>query len=432
MQSQVSEISPVLVEIKVQVPWEDVQKGVEDGLNRAQRTATLKGFRAGKAPKNLIKQYFGGQVKADVVSKLVERGIISAVQEHKLPIVSTPEVEPNPHHDGEPLTFTAKVEVRPKIENIVVDGLEVMKANVEIKTDLIDRELDRLRQEHATVETPAEARPAKSGDLLTIDYKVELDGVAKADLNADDRQVELGAGRLLPEFDVALIGANVGDTKPVIVKFADDHQAEELRGKTAHFQVNVKEIKQKNLPELDDEFAKDCGDFENLEALKADIRKKLEDNANQRIDASLREQVVERLVDKNPIPVPRALLMQEEHHMIDELTNFMKMTGQPLPSHDDMHKQVHDRSERKVRAALLLWELARQEKLETTDADVEARLTQIAARTGKHIAKVRVDYQGERREGLKTQLLEGKVLDYLLSKAIVKDAPAEESKTENA
>lgn len=432
MQSQVSEISPVLVEIKVQVPWEDVQKGVEDGLNRAQRTATLKGFRAGKAPKNLIKQYYGGQVKADVVSKLVERGIISAVQEHKLPIVSTPEVEPNPHQDGEPLTFTAKVEVRPKIENIVVDGLEVMKANVEIKADLIDRELERLRQEHATIETPAEARAAKSGDLLTIDYKVELDGVAKADLNADDRQVELGAGRLLPEFDAALIGANIGDTKPVIVKFADDHQAEELRGKTAHFQVNVKEIKEKILPALDDEFAKDCGDFETLEALKADIRKKLEDNANQRIDASLREQVVERLVDKNPIPVPRALLMQEEHHMIDELTNFMKMTGQPLPSHDDMHKQVHDRSERKVRAALLLWELARQEKLETTDADVEARLTQIAARTGKHIAKVRVDYQGERREGLKTQLLEGKVLDYLLSRAIVKDAPAEESKTENA
>ena len=429
MTSQISEISPVLVEIKIQVPWEDVQKGLEDGYTRAQRTAQLKGFRAGKVPRQLIKQYYGPQIQQDVMQSLIERNVIMAVQEHSLPVIATPTVDPEPIKEGQPLAFTAKVEIRPKLDNITLDGIEIMQAVTPVTDEAITKELDRMREENATHQAPEPARPAKSGDMLTIDYEVAIDGEAKPELKAAERQVELGAGRLLPEFDEVLIGANAGETKVVTVKFADDHQAEDLRGKTAKFDVTIRSLQEKILPALDNEFAKDCGPFETVDALKADVKKKLEDAITARNQASLREQVVDRLVEKNQIPVPPSLLKQEEHHMMDELENFMKMTGQPIPSHDDMHHQVHDRAERKVRAALLLWEVARQQKFEIKNEDIEARLAEIAARTGKHIAKVRVDYQGERREALQNQLLEGKVLDYLISRATIKDAPVVTTET---
>lgn len=427
MSSQVSEISPVLVEVKVEVPWATVQKDMEDGYTRAARTARIKGFRPGKVPRSVVKQMYGAQVRNEVLTSLIEKGLWSAIEEHSIAAVATPSVEPSPMKDGEPLSFTAKVEVRPKLDKIDLDGLEIMRASSEVSDEDVNKEVERMRDENATIAAPASARPAKAGDLLTIDYLVAIDGVGKADMTATDRPVELGQDRLLPEFEKGLIGANVGDIKTIEVAFADDHGNDDLKGKKAEFKVTVKEIKEKVLPELDDEFAKDCGPFQTLLELRLDIRKKLEDAAKQKSDSGLRDQVVERLVDKNEVPVPPSLLQQEEQSMMRDLAGFMQMTGQggkDMPMSEELHGTVHGRAERKVRAALLLGEIARREKMSVTKEEFEARLAQIAERSGKHIAKVRVEYQGERGERLESQLLEGKLLDYLMTKAVIKDAPA--------
>lgn len=428
MSSQVSELSPVLVEVKVEVPWATVQKDMEDGYTRVARTARIKGFRPGKVPRNVVKQVYGAQVRNEVLTQLIEKGIWGAIEEHSLAAVATPSVEPQPMKDGEPLAFTAKVEVRPKIEKVNLDDLKVSRASTAVSDDDVNAEVERLRGEHATIAAPASARAAKSGDVLTVDYAVAIDGEAKPDMSANDRPIELGADRLLPEFEKGLVGANVGDVKAIEVTFADDHGNVDLRGKKAEFKVTVKELKERILPDLDDEFAKDCGPFQTLLELRLDIRKKLEEAASQRSESALRDQVVERLVDKNEVPVPPSLLQQEEQSMLRDLAGFMQMTGQgggEMPMNDELKKTVQGRAERKVRAALLLGEIARRESIKVEKEDLEARLAQIAERTGKHIAKVRVEYQGERGERLVSQILEGKLLDYLISKATIEDAVPE-------
>jgi trigger factor len=425
MRSEVTEISPVLVEVKIEVPWEDVRKEMEDGFGRAQRTARIKGFRPGKVPRNVVKQLFGPQVKQESLSSLVQKGLLAAMTEHDLEPVASPEVTPSPLDEGQPMSFTAKLEIRPRIANLDTEGLEVARPSAEIADADIDREIERLRLENATVAAPEPARPAQKGDLLVIDYEVHLGGARREDMGATDRPVELDGERLLPEFEAGLIGANVGDEKSIEVKFQDDHGNADLRGQAAEFRVTVKELKERILPAVDDEFAKDCGDFQTLLELRLDIRKRLEESARRRAEGTLRDLVVERLVDKNPIVVPPSMVKEEQQQMVQEFAQFLAMTGQTTtPLSEEMHATMSTRAERKVRAALLLGELARRESLSTKPEEIEQRLAEIAARTGKHIAKVRVDYAGERRAELSAQILQDKLLDYLLSKATIVDAPA--------
>jgi len=425
MRSEVTEISPVLVEVKIEVPWEDVRKDMEDGFARAQRTARIKGFRPGKVPRNVVKQLFGPQVKQESLSSLVQKGLLAAMTEHNLEPVASPEVLPSPLEDGQPMSFTAKLEIRPRIANLDTEGLEVVRPSADIADADIDREVERLRLENADVAAPEPARPAQKGDLLVIDYEVHLGGARREDMGATDRPVELDGERLLPEFEAGLIGANVGDAKSIEVKFQDDHGNADLRGQAAEFRVTVKEIKERILPAIDDEFAKDCGDFQTLLELRLDIRKRLEESARRRAEGTLRDLVVERLVDKNPIVVPPSMVKEEQQQMVQEFAQFLAMTGQTTtPLSEEMHASMSTRAERKVRAALLLGELARRESLSTKPEEIEQRFAEIAARTGKHIAKVRVDYAGERRAELSAQILQDKLLDYLLSKATIAAAPA--------
>ncbi len=426
MQSEVTEISPVLVEVKVEVPWDEVRKDMDAAYARTQQTARIKGFRPGKVPRSVVKQLFGAQVKHEALSSLVEKGLLAAMAQHNLEPVASPEVLPSPLTEGQPMSFTAKLEIRPRIAELETAGLEVARPSAEVPDADVDREIERLRLENATVAAPEPARPAQKGDLLVIDYVVSLDGAKREDMGATERPVELDGERLLPEFEAGLIGANVGDERTIDVKFQDDHGNEALRGQTAQFHVTIKELKERILPAIDDEFAKDCGDFQTLLELRLDVRKRLEESARRRAEGALRDLVVERLVDKNPIIVPPSMVKEEQKQMVHEFAQFLSMTGQTsTPLSEEMHASMSSRAERKVRAALLLGELARRESLSVTPDELEKRLAEIAARTGKHIAKVRVDYAGERREQLSAQILQDKLLDYLLSKATIVDAPAE-------
>lgn len=425
MRSDVTEISPVLVEVKVEVPWDDVHKGMEDGFARMQKTARIKGFRPGKVPRTVVKQVFAAQVRYEVLNALVEQSLLAAITEHQLEPVASPQVVPSPIKDGEPLSFTAKLEVRPKLEKVDTDGIEVARPAWDVGNDLVDREIERLRLENATIAAPEKARPAQKADLLVIDYAVTIDSKHQDDMSATDRTVELDGERLMPELEAGLLGAGVGDEKTIDVKFPDDHSNDQLRGKTATFRVTVKEIKERILPTLDDEFAKDCGDFKTLLELRLDVRKRLLEHAKTRSDGALRNLVVDRLIEKNPIPVPPSMIAQEEQRMAREFAQFLTMTGQTTtPLSEEMHKTMHARAERQMRGAILLGEIARREKIVVGNDEVEKLLAEIAERTGKHVAKVRVDYAGERREQLVSEILEGKLLDHLLSKATITDAVA--------
>jgi trigger factor len=240
MQSEIREISPVLMEVTVEVPWDRIEKDLNDTYREIGKTARVRGFRPGKVPKNVLKQVYGRQAAAQVTGTLIEQGLMHAVQEHELHIVAQPEMEEAPRlEQGKPLTFKAKLEVRPKIDEVTMEGLEAWQKPIEVLDEDIDAEIERLRRQHAEIQAPDPARPAKLGDLLTIDYTVTVDGKAKVDLGAEGRQVEIDDEHLLPALKDGLLGMKPGDEKTIDVAFEDDHPNPDLRGKTAEFSVKI-------------------------------------------------------------------------------------------------------------------------------------------------------------------------------------------------
>lgn len=425
MQSEVTEIDPVTVEVAVEVPWNRVKKGLDAGYGQLQKNVRVRGFRPGKAPRNVLVQLYGKQVRSEVIANLVEEGLLEAVRSHELAVVASPEVRSLPDiSKGEPLAFKAKIEVRPKVDSIESEGLKVSRTSSEVPDEEVAAEIERLREGQADIVTPDEPRPAKAGDLLTISYTVEIDGEAKDEMAASDRDVELGTERLLPEFDEGLMGKSVGDEVEIRIAYDDETPNPDLKGKRALFKVTVTNLREKLLPELDDELAKDLGEYETLDELRAKTREKLEKAAADRAKSALREQVIEQLVLANPIPVPPSLITQQEQAMRQELAFLMQMAGGNLDLGGP--EEMRERAEKKVRAAVLMGELARQQDINVDPEEIDAKLIEIAEETGKHIAKVRVEYAGERRESLANKLLEDKLLDFLLTRATVTDASTDE------
>jgi trigger factor len=434
METQVSEISPVEVQVTVEIPWDRVRQDLDTQFKKLGQQARVKGFRPGKVPPKVLRQLFGRQVRGEVTAALVEQGLLHAVQKHELQIVSQPQVDAPSLEEGKPLTFTAKMEVRPTVDSVDVTQLELAQPSKEVETAQIDEEVERLRTEHAEVRVPEPMRPAGAGDILTIDYTVSIDGVPNPEMGATDRPVELGRDKLIPEFEKGLEGLIPGEQKAIAVAFEDDHGREDLRGKTATFDVQVKELRETILPEVDDEFAKDVGDYETLLELRLKIREQLEKLAERRAEAELKDQLIDKLVETNDVPVPPSMVREEQMRMLYEFAAFMQMGGQePPPMSDELRTKMHERAERKVKAAILLSSLARQQGIEIGPGDVDRKIQEIAESSGKHVAKVKAEYTGERREGLESQLLEEKLMDYLMGQAkIVEPGEAPEPRAEAA
>jgi trigger factor len=418
MQSQVSEISKVFVQVSVEVPWPDVEKAIEGSYSELGRTAKVKGFRPGKVPRNVLKQLFGARVRQEVLNNLVESGLGKAVEKHQLAVVSVPPLETTPQlKQGEPLTFTAKLEVRPKIDEVDIAGIALTRAAATVTDVEVDAALERLRNQHAEIVAVDPPRPAGETDILTCDYKVAIEGTDRPDFAATGRPIDLG-GDLLPELKLGLVGKQVGDKAMIDVTFPEK-QGGEFAGKPGTFDIEIKEIKHKVLPDLDDEFAKDV-DAGTLSELRAKTRADLETNAKDRVEGELREALVDKVLEKNPVEVPPSLVNQQQQAMLQEYVRMMRMTGQPLT--EDLLENTKQDAEKRVRAALVLGAVARLKGIRIDASDVDKRLEEMAQQSGKHIAKLRAELQGEQREVLESQILEEKLLEYLLGQATITDA----------
>jgi trigger factor len=423
MQSQVETLSPVLVQVKIEVPWQKVNDDLETAYRAMQRKARIRGFRPGKVPREVVKNVLGKSIRSEVTAELIRKGIGQAVEEHQLDPVAYQDLSDAAITDGQPLTFTARLEVRPKIDNVDSSGIEVESTRVGIAESAIDSEVLRLREQGAELITPEPARPAQAGDQITFDLSVSIDGAVQPNMAGSDRRAELGKGNLLPELEAGLAAAQTGDTRDISVTFPATYGYAELRDKTAVFHVVIKNVQAKVLPEADDEFAKDLGE-DTLDALRASIRTRLETGARERNEALVREAVVEKLVDKNPVPVPPSMIEQEARAMLEQYVRIQYMMGQQVDLNDQMQEDFKRRAERKVRAGLLFGAIAKSENITVTEADLEAKLNELAEQSGKHIAKVRAEHQGEQRRNLELQVLEKKLLEYLVSRATIKEVEA--------
>ena len=247
------------------------------------------------------------------------------MQEHELPICSQPEVDEPELKDGEGLRFVAKCEVRPEITEVSTEGLKLYRDLQEVTDEQVETEITKLQRENSELQTPDPMRPAAEGDELIIDFEVSMDGEARPEMGTEGRPVEVGSGAVLDVIDEALAGMQPGESKSVDHTFDAEHPREEIRSKTATFEIKVRELRERIMPELDDEFAKDCGDYETLEGLRTSIREGLEEAATRRSEMGLRDQAVERLIDANDVTVPPSMIRQQQQAMMQELGALFQM-----------------------------------------------------------------------------------------------------------
>ncbi len=414
------------MEVAVEVPAETVHAKLEKAYVTLQKNARVRGFRPGKAPRQVLVRLYGPQVANDVVNALVNDTLPVALSEKQVQPVNQPQVEPGKFAQDGPFSYRARFEVQPDIPDVVYENLDLERPAETATPEAVDEQLELLRRQHAQMRTPEPPRPAQRGDVLGIDFTLAVDGADIKDGGAEGIQVELGSGQLLPELDEGLLGHNPDDEIVVEARLPESHPRGDLAGKTGTFRVRIKDLKERVLPALDDEFAKDVGSFETLVELRANVHTRIEKMLKDRAESALAEQIVERLNAKNPIEVPPSLVEQQCRMMETELAQAARRAGQPLTKETfaKIHVQVHLDAERKVRAGLLMAAIARKLSIKVTDEDIQNGLMELAAETGKNVAKVRADYNDpQRRQILIGMILEDKVLNLIEGKANVRVGP---------
>lgn len=424
MQVTVQKLSPVLMEFDVQIDASRVSAELEKSFVALSRNAKIRGFRPGKAPRQVLSQVFGSRIASEVAQRLVDETFPKAVSEKGIQPVSAPAIEQQRIVADHPFVYKARFEILPEIAEVNWEGLVAKRPKIEVTDEAIAQQLERVRNEHSTLESLPEDRPIAAGDVATIDFVVEVGGRVIKDAGATDFQVEVGSGRLLKEIDAAVTGAKLGEVVEAEVTMPATHKHPKLRGKTATFKITITEAKMRVLPEADDELAKDAGDFENLEGLRTHIRAELEKAQKEQSENSVAEQLVAALVQRNEVAVPGSLVEQQMDITKQEILQRARMMGNEARGlGDELMAQVRTDSEMKVKAGLLMAEIAKKSQIKIGDPEIEEALKELAEQAGKPVAKLRAEYNDQkRREMLIGMILENKVLDLIESKATIEDA----------
>lgn len=423
MQINVEKLSPVLVEFQVEIPADQVKVEVDRAYVSLQRSAKVRGYRPGKAPRQVLAHIYSGRIHADVAQRLVDSTLNQALAEKQVQPLSQPAIAKNELKPDDVFSYKARFEVRPDIESVKWQGFQVKRPSAAATDGMIDEAVANLRREHSTLQAPDPERPAKSGDVVTISFTLSIDGVAHG--AQQEIETELGTGQVFTELETALTGMSPGEVKDVEVTFHDRHPTPELRGKKGVFTVTVKEVKERILPDVDDEFAKDCGDYQDLAALRAAEKAKIEKELLQKANDALAEQLVIELCKANPIPVPPSLVDQQIQITEREITAAARRSGQRGELTPDIRQRVRADAEVKVRAGLLMAEIAKEKQIKITEADIEKGYEELAEQTGKNVAKIKAEYRDRgKREQLVGMILEDRILDFLEGASVITDAGA--------
>ena len=413
MQVNVEKLTPVLVEVQVQVPVERVRSEVEKAYSTLQRTARVKGFRPGKAPRHVLTHLYGGRINAEVAQRLVDETLNQALATKQVQPLSQPAIAPSELKPEEAFSYKARFEVRPEIASVKWDGFEVKKPSTTVTDAAVDAEIARLRREHSTLQAPAEERAAKAGDVATLTFRLDVDGKVQGPADPQEIETELGTTEIMKEIEDGILGMRPGEAKDVSVGFSDRHNNPELRGKAGVFHLTLKDVRERIFPEVDDELAKDCGE-DSLDKLKESLKGKIEKELKQKASDNVAEQLVIALCKANGVPVPPSLVDQQAQMTERELIATARRQGQRLESTPDFKARVRADAEMKVRAGLLMAEIAREKAVQVTEEDIEKGYIELAEQTGKNVAKVKAEYRDQKkRETLIGMILEDKILDLI-------------------
>ena len=432
MTSTVESLSSVKKKISFEIPAERVSAEIEKVFGQIQKRAAIKGFRKGKVPRSLVEQNYGSMMEGDVLKNLFDETYFKALADHKIFPVSHPHIESDEVKRGESLKYSATVEVLPEIEVKDYTGLEVKKEKLTQGNEPVEARLNEMREGMAELKPLEEGKVAEDGHSVVIDFVGSVDGIPFEGGSAESYQLELGSGRFIPGFEEQLVGATVGEQRVVEVTFPEEYGNADLAGKAASFAVTVREIKAKELPELNDEFAMQFGEFDTLDQLKAKLAELYENQETARIKADLQDRIVKALIEKNEIEVPSALVDRQLQIMLSNMKNRLAQQRLSLEmmGMDDESFKVHyrDSAENQVKGSLLLDAVAKKDGIAVEEADIEAKLHVMADEAGQDFDRVKSFYEQNHnaKENLVAHLNEEKVLGYLLEKAVITEVNKDE------
>ena len=319
MNFSVEDQSAVKKKLTIEVPKEDVVRELDKAYKELKRNAKVKGFRPGKTPRSVLERMYGKDVRADVASRLIQESFIEVLKESEMNVVGTPEIDPPDLKVDEGYTFVATVEVNPDLEPFNLDGFQLKKTLYRATDEEVDAQLQMLRKNLTRMVPIEEERPVAEGDYVVVDYEGLKDGKPFAETQRTENfSMKIGDGLLHPDVDAALKGLNAGDSTEVSVKFADDHFNDKLSGQEITFNVDVKEIREQQIPEIDDEMAKRLGPFDSLEALKDKINENLSAGYTKRQEHELNEQIFQALIAQQEFEVPESLVNHELENIVEE------------------------------------------------------------------------------------------------------------------
>ncbi|HWO26610.1 MAG TPA: trigger factor [Kofleriaceae bacterium] len=425
MQVRIEEVSPVEKKLFVEVPWETVGDKLGNAYRELGKGVALKGFRKGKVPRTVLEQVYGGRVNADVAEELVREAFVHATQKHQLEAVAPPRVEKlSPIKKSQPFTFEAIVEVRGTIVPQDYSGLPIERRRLAVPESAVDEQLANLRREHTELR-PIEGREVTQvGDIVGLsvsgtigEHQINQPQFA-VDLEDEEREP-------LPGMRQALIGLPI-DTKDKKLELTvpEDHKDENLRGRKADLTISILEARAKDVPELDDEFAKDTGKADTLDGLRAALRKELEERESTTIDREAREGALRELVKKNQIPVAGSLIeraVEVQYQRLRQMLGMKPDRNNPTAGlTDELREKMRPSGADEVRGQLLLEAIAEKENIAVTDAELGKHVDETAKQRNMPAAKLRAEWQRDGRlEGISYSLRQEKVLKFLVEKAIV-------------
>ncbi len=432
------ENSKVKLEIEVAAP--DVDTALAKAYRKVVKKVNLPGFRKGKVPRRILETRFGPEIlHEEALELLVPPAYDEALKEADIDPINHPDFELVTIEEGKPLVFNAVVEVVPPVELGSYQGLEAEQEEVEVDQVQIDHHLYMLREQNARL-VPKDEGTVEEGDLVSIDFKGFIDDKPFEGGEAENYSLEIGSKSFIPGFEDQLIGSSPDKEVEVKVKFPDNYSKEDIAGKDALFNVVVKQIKQKDLPELDDEFVKEVSEFETLEEMKADLQTKLLKNAEDQSKSKLEESLIETVTQASQVDVPKVLVDRQIDRMLGDLENYLRYQGVGLDqfiemagkSKDDLREERREEAEQRAKANLVLDAIAKKEGINVEDSELEAKIAEIAESYSDDPERVRGILQNQGRiPVMKEEIRIRKVIDLLVENAqITKVKPDKEKNNE--
>ncbi len=426
------------VKLTIEIDKDAFADAVMKAYKKNVKKIAIPGFRKGKAPKAIIERYYGeGVFYEDAVNFVCPDAYEFAVKEADIEPVDRPEIDIETIGEGKDLVITAEVTVKPEVELGDYIGVSAEKKNYRTKVADVDAQIKAAQDKNARM-IDIDDRAVKKGDFTVIDFEGFVDGVPFEGGKATDHSLEIGSGQFIPGFEDQLIGAKIGEEKEINVTFPEEYHAEELKGKPAVFKVTVKSIQQKELPELNDDFAKDVSEFDTFEEYKQDVKAKLDKANADKTAAEFEGNVIKVVTDAAKVDIPQCMIDAKIEDLIRDfgyrlssqglsLDQYMKYTGATV---DTFKEQFKDQAAEQVKTALVLGEIAKKENIEVTDEDVENEFKRMAEMYGMEVDKLKEYIKDGEKDSLKEELKIKKAVDKIVGAAKVKRAAKKKEENE--